>query len=123
MVEKHPFFENIVNGLRFTIRHHGYCRLNPSWRLDNTKIESDILFIVRGGKGYYRFDEHELTLEPNNAYLIPLNSVVSFRTDEYLEKFFIHFNLELFSFVDLFEVCPPGVFLPSHRRPRNLQAP
>ena len=107
MVEKHPFFETIVNSLRFTIRHHGYCTLDPSWQGEVAKTKCNILFFVRDGRGYYRFNDHELSLEPGHIYFIPLNSAVSYRTDKYLEKFFIHFNLELFSLVDLFEVCPP----------------
>lgn len=97
-------FVSAVNNLSFTIEHHGYVILNDTWHEENKRTAANVLYLVRNGDGVYTIDKREIRLRKDRAYLFPIGRTVSFRCDERLEKFFIHFRLLVGGLFDVFEL-------------------
>ncbi len=97
-------FVNTVNNLSFAIDHHGYVVLDNSWRETDKHLQVNVLYFVKTGEGVYTVDGVDVPLTRNRAYLFPIGRNASFHTDDYLEKFFIHFRLTVNSLFDVFEL-------------------
>ncbi|MBN8216287.1 MAG: helix-turn-helix transcriptional regulator [Spirochaetes bacterium] len=99
-------FESFVNRLRFVVTYHGQARLDSRWRGEGHTIASNILFLVKSGSGVYVYNGRPVELLPGKAYLFPKGAVVGFSCPRRLEKFFLHFRLEVNPLVDLFDLLP-----------------
>lgn len=99
-------FESFVNQLRFVVSYHGHARLDSRWRGGPVTLGANVLFLVKSGSGVYVYNGRAIDLLPGKAYLFPRGAIVGFSCAQSLEKFFIHFRLELNPLVDLFDLVP-----------------
>lgn len=99
-------FASFSNHARFIIREHGHVSLNRLWRGKNISTQANILFLVKAGSGVYVYNGKTTLLTPGHAYLFPRGAVVGFSCGKFLEKFYVHFQLELNPLLDLFDFMP-----------------
>jgi len=104
-------FQNMLNSSTLIVQTHGYCRLNTNW---SSKVHYSSpfnrLYLVKKGDGFLQFDDRQIKLKKNRAYLVPLNVKFRHCCTDYLEKFYIHFLLKTHSSYDVFELYKPVVF-------------
>lgn len=103
--QEFPFFNKVINQLRFSILEHGYVEAGTDWRFLNLHSPFNRLYFVSEGHAIIRHGDETITLKPGFAYLIPLHESVDYICDQYLKKFYIHFRIELLPGQDLFENC------------------
>lgn len=86
---------DICNHLNIKISHIFHRTLDSSWHFDNHYHDYNRLYFIFDGSGYLYNDTERVELVPNNAYLIPANSSYNYRCDNYMEKIFIHFKMNI----------------------------
>lgn len=85
--------------------------LGPEWNTDkffpsSRTVPYSRLFLPLSGKGEVKCNNHKYILEPGKFLLIPAFAQVYFSCDDYLEKYWCHFNaFVLNSRLDLFSFC------------------
>lgn len=86
---------DVANLINLKISHVFYCTLDTSWHFDNHSNDYNRLYFVKNGHGYMYNDKERVDLFPGRIYLIPANSTYNYRCDSFLEKFFIHFKINI----------------------------
>ncbi|HBE03624.1 MAG: hypothetical protein A2096_01630 [Spirochaetes bacterium GWF1_41_5] len=108
--QKNRIFTDFLNNSRFEIYHHGYRELDSAWRGGENRPPYNRLYCITGGSGTVKTSRAVIKLYPGNSYLFPINQPVDFSTETTLQKFFMHFSLQVFSLTDIFEICEPHIF-------------
>jgi AraC-like DNA-binding protein len=96
-------FNSVINAVQLTILEHGHLFASTDWKFLNLSSPFNRLYFIVKGNAYVRCGEKDIVLEPGNMYLIPLNNTCDYICEDYLEKFYIHFRLEMVPGHDLFE--------------------
>ncbi len=98
-------FNEMVNNLNLKVLEHGYLEAGNDWNFFSLRSPFNRLYFVLGGQAYVKNEQNNVELKGGHAYLIPLNNTYDYTCDSYLNKFYIHFRLELLPGQDLFEGC------------------
>lgn len=104
---------DICNHLNIKISHIFHRTLDSSWHFDNHTNDYNRLYFILDGHGYLYNEKERIDLVPYNIYLIPANSVYNYRCEEYLEKIFIHFKLNIIPNRDILSRIDKIITLPS----------
>ena len=75
---------------------------DKSWMFNDVVSSFSRLYFIRSGNAYIERDGHRCPLRPGRMYLIPAGSRYNYVCTSQIEKFYIHFELELLPGVDLF---------------------
>jgi len=100
---KYDFFRNIINNININILEHGYYKGDESWRYYDVFSPFNRIYFMVAGEGRVETQNETVILEPGKMYVIPPNIKFNVVCDNYIEKFYIHFNAVLFSGIDLFD--------------------
>lgn len=101
-MNQYKFLDSVINNINIEILQHGYVVKGNEWRYYNINSPFNRLYFVLGGSGYIENSLEKIFLLPGNIYLIPLHSTYNYICDNYLKKFYIHFNTNIFAANDLF---------------------
>jgi len=102
-MENFNTFSNIVNHTNFTILSVDFIKLDSSWQHYNITSPFNRLYFVKSGSGMVYNKTNNIKLQPGNVYLIPAFSTFNYVCQDYVDKFYIHFNYELIPGQDLFK--------------------
>lgn len=106
-------FQILFNHLDIKMLEHGHLYADHNWMPKETKSPFNRLYFVFDGEGYLLDDEKcRIPLKKGCIYLIPINTSYHYRCDEYMEKFYIHFQLEYLPGHDLFSFNKTCTWLP-----------
>jgi AraC-like DNA-binding protein len=93
----------IIDNLTVKILLSDCSKLDSSWQVENDNSPFSRVYYVNEGNGYLKHHGKIFHLEPDNLYLIPPRSNVSFGCPRYVEIFWFHLQLEVFSVFDLWD--------------------
>lgn len=110
--ENYWLFENIINNVGLEILEHAHLKADSTWNFKKISSPYNRLYFVMDGEGFLKNSFHKVILKPGNMYLVPINSTYDYISNNYIEKFYIHFRLELFAGRDMFESVKHCVELP-----------
>jgi AraC-like DNA-binding protein len=110
--ENYFLFENIINNVDLEILEHAHFIGDSTWNFKNISSPYNRLYLVMDGEACLKNSFHKVTLRPGNMYLVPVNSVYDYICNDYIEKFYIHFRLDLFAGRDIFESLKQCIELP-----------
>jgi len=96
-------FEEILNAVRLEIMAHAYVHAERDWSADNVCSPFNRLYFMTAGGATISNRHETVHLTRNNIYLIPCNTRYDYRCESRLEKFYLHFRLELPHGRDLFD--------------------
>ena len=96
-------FDKIVDNLSIEILEHGHFLGDTSWKHRQVTSPFSRLYFIFDGEGFIQSRHKKTVLSPGTAYLIPTDSTFDYICNNYLEKFYIHFRMELFYLTDIFE--------------------
>lgn len=91
-----------LNRLELRIIENGVFHGDKSWMFNDVVSSFSRLYFIRSGNAYIERDGHRCPLLPGRMYLIPAGSRYNYVCTSQIEKFYIHFELELLPGVDLF---------------------
>lgn len=113
-VENREFsdFNHVVSNVRFTVLEHGYLKTGTEWSFQKICSPFNRLYLSISGDGAVWNDTHRLELKPEHMVLIPLNTTYDYACYNQLEKFYVHFRIEMIPGHDLFEPCRIALQLP-----------
>ena len=95
----------VINNTRFKILEHGFLNTGSEWKFTNLSSPFNRLYFVISGSARINNEYNDLELKGGNVYLIPLYNTYDYICENSLNKFYIHFRIELLSEHDLFEGC------------------
>lgn len=96
-------FQILFNNLEIHMLEHGHLYADNNWTPKEVRSPFNRLYFIFDGEGYLLDEDMQrVPLKKGFIYLIPINSTYHYRCDEYMEKFYIHFNLEYLPGHDLF---------------------
>lgn len=98
-------FNAVINNTRFKILEHGFLNTGSEWKFLGLSSPFNRLYFVISGSARIRNEYNDFELEGGNAYLIPLYNTYDYVCENSLNKFYIHFRIELMPGHDLFEGC------------------
>ena len=75
---------------------------DTSWNFPNTRSPFNRIYFMMDGEAYLENEEERVELLPGNVYLVPAECRYSYVCPSTMQKFYIHFTLELLPGVDLF---------------------
>ncbi len=84
--------DKILNGLKLNIVTAVAIECDV-WEGENVVSPYSRLYYVKNGSGKLIVDDKTYYLEPNHIYLIPVGKRISFHSNGYLEKIYVHFNI------------------------------
>ena len=99
-------FDNVeqsVNNVHIDILEHGHVFADENWNFHHVTSPFNRIYFVLDGSGYVQGTCGKIHLVPGNIYLIPLHSTNSYICDSTMEKFYIHFRIDIFPGIDVFE--------------------
>ncbi len=96
-------FQILFNNMVIKMLEHGHLYADQNWTPKEVRSPFNRLYFIFDGEGYL-LDEglNRVPLEKGFIYLIPVDSTYHYRCDTYMEKFYIHFQLEYLPGHDLF---------------------
>ena len=96
-------FNEKINNLNLKILEHGCLNAGNDWNFHSLRSPFNRLYFVISGKAYIKNKDNDIELKSGYIYLVPLNNTYDYTCNSYLNKFYIHFRLELLPGQDLFE--------------------
>lgn len=106
-------FQILFNNLDIKMLEHGHLYADHKWMPKEINSPFNRLYFVLDGEGYLLDEEGcRVSLQKGNIYLIPIHSSYHYRCDHYMEKFYIHFQLEYLPGHDLFSFNKTCASLP-----------
>lgn len=97
-------FQILFNNLEINMLEHGHLYADENWMPKEVQSPFNRLYFILDGEGYLLDEQMQrIPLEKGFIYLIPINSSYHYRCDHYMEKFYIHFQLEYLPGHDLFD--------------------
>lgn len=109
----HPILGETVNFVDCIVLDDGYCRYDDSWNYLQMTSSFNRLYFVLDGRGMVRNHDSITHLIPGFAYIIPLNTTNDYICESFIEKYYVHFRMELYNYMDVFEIadsCFSGAF-------------
>lgn len=114
MCEKHGLFAmkktiislhltDVFNQLNIQILENGLFRGDRSWFYNDVISDFNRLYFIIDGRGFLEDKTGKYPLLPGKLYLIPAGTQYTYRCPDFVEKFYIHFQLPLFPGKDLFD--------------------
>lgn len=97
-------FENFnehINRIEFKIFEHGLLHTGPEWKFSDLSSPFNRLYFVLSGNASINNLHNNLLLKEGHAYIIPLNEAYDYKCENYLNKFYIHFRIEILPGIDL----------------------
>jgi len=94
----------MVNHIDCKILEHGFCYFSDNWYHLNMTSSFNRLYFVLDGEGIVSNEKNQINLTPGFAYIIPLNTTNDYICKTEIEKFYVHFRMELFNYKDVFEI-------------------
>lgn len=92
---------DLFNYTNIKVSHIFHRSVDSEWRFNNYCHNFNRVYIVLDGSAALFNDEENITMLPNNIYIIPANHTYSCRCDRYMEKFFFHFTASIIPQNDL----------------------
>lgn len=105
-------FEPMFNNLDIELGEYGYFRGDPSWNVVEGPRYFNRLYFVVDGYGLVKQEGKVTELLPGNLYLLPSHQQYHLICPQRIEKFYIHFNINLCQVQDLFLSCQDILRLP-----------
>lgn len=96
------YFGPLFNNLNMELGEYGYFRGDPSWNVLEPPNYYNRLYFIVDGYGLVKQGEKVTELLPGNIYLLPSQNPYHLICPERLEKFYIHFNINLYHVQDIF---------------------
>lgn len=107
---------SVWNNLNLTILDHGLFAGDRNWNHPDKLSPFNRLYFIIDGDGYLSTEAEHLELKPGLMYLIPAGLKFSYGCASTIDKFYLHFNLELLAGVDLFSQLHSFCSLPCPRQ-------
>jgi AraC-type DNA-binding domain-containing proteins len=101
-IKEFDSLNKVINNVQFKILEHGHVQTGKEWNFPRVCSPFNRLYLVISGSGAIKEENHSMTLQKGNMYLIPLYHTCDYSCEDTLEKFYIHFRLELIPGHDLF---------------------
>lgn len=92
---------DLFNYTTVRVSHIFHRSVDREWQFNNYCHNFNRIYIVLDGSAKLFNDTENITMLPNNIYIIPANHTYSCRCDEYMEKFFFHFTATIIPQKDL----------------------
>lgn len=113
-------FQILFNNLEIKMLEHGHLYADHNWMPKEIHSPFNRLYFILDGEGYLLdTDMNRIPLEKGYIYLIPIESSYHYRCDDYMEKFYIHFQLEYLPGHDLFAFNRTCTRLPMNEMDTN----
>lgn len=97
------YLTKVINNINIKVFEHGYFSGGTNWRFYNVSSFFNRIYFIVAGEGRVEIQDKKVILTPGKMYIIPPNIKFNIICDDYIEKFYMHFNAELFSGYDLFD--------------------
>lgn len=94
---------DVFNQLNVQILENGLFRGDRSWFYNDVISDFNRLYFIIDGRGFLEDKMGRYPLLPGKLYLIPAGTQYTYRCPDFVEKFYIHFQLPLFPGKDLFD--------------------
>lgn len=101
-----------MKNIDLEVLEYGHYFGGANWKHYNVTSSFNRLYFVLNGEGYIKNSKEEIHLKPGMVYLVPLNSTYDYICNDKIEKFYIHFRLNLFNYKDIFEFFSSCLSLP-----------
>ena len=97
-----PFLPGNWGSLNLNILETAMFYGDTSWNFPNTRSPFNRIYFMMDGEAYLENEEERVELLPGNVYLVPAECRYSYVCPSTMQKFYIHFTMELLPGVDLF---------------------
>lgn len=106
------FFESIINNIHFNVLGHGHFYGDSHWKFYDVNSPFNRMYFIIDGGGWIENRKQNMILKSGNMYVIPLHSTNNYICNDFIEKFYMHFSMEIFPGIDVFEsfdtcICKP----------------
>lgn len=92
---------DLFNYTNIKVSHIFHRGVDCEWHFNNYCHNFNRVYVVLDGSAVLFDDKENITMLPNNIYIIPANHTYSCRCGEYMEKFFFHFTATIIPQNDL----------------------
>ena len=97
-----PFLTGNWGSLSLNLLEAAMFYGDTSWNFPNTRSPFNRIYFMMDGEAYLKNEEERVELLPGNVYLVPAECRYSYVCPSTMQKFYIHFTMELLPGVDLF---------------------
>lgn len=97
-----PFLTGNWGSLSLNLLEAAMFYGDTSWNFPNTRSPFNRIYFMMDGEAYLENEEERVELLPGNVYLVPAECRYSYVCPSTMQKFYIHFTMELLPGVDLF---------------------
>ena len=94
--QKGQYSDSVQKSLEFTIYEQLFVKLDTWWNFPHINSPFNRLYIVSAGRGEVRVRDTRTILVPGYAYILPLHTDLALYCPQRMDKFYIHFRLELY---------------------------
>lgn len=114
--QKFSMLETRIDEVKFEILEHGLLKTGQEWDYKGVVSPFNRLYFVLNGEGIIRNDRQEQKLQKGHVYLIPAGTCFDYKTVGYLEKLYIHFQIQIIPGMDLFSQCTEAMEMEGYQR-------
>ncbi len=102
----YPQLTSDFNNLHFHILENGIFSGDTSWFFNDVNSSFNRLYFIIDGNAYIENSVGKYDLKPGKLYLIPSGSQYTYGCTSHINKFYLHFELQILPGVDVFEGIP-----------------
>ena len=101
-IYNYPFLTQDWHSLNLNLFENGMFHGGTFWNLPNMSSPFNRIYFMMDGEAYLENENEHIPLIPGKMYLIPAESRYSYVCPSTMQKFFVHFSMELLPGADLF---------------------
>lgn len=102
-IVSNKYFQSMVNNMKLDVFFHGYVYADEQWNLEPYLEPCHRLYYVTKGQGVLYTDQEEVKLKEGHVYVFPRRIPYGLRCDGTMEKFFVHFTMNIIPGLDAFD--------------------
>jgi len=102
------FVEDILGTLKIKVHWAAHGELNTGWNYPDVNDFFGRIYCTKSGKGFMTHHNKKFALESGKMHLIPPYSHMKGWCPDKMHQYWIHFNAEVLTGVELFDIMPPS---------------
>lgn len=97
------FFDTVMKNLNVQTYEQGHLFADEQWDYPESNAPFNRLYLIFDGEGKLIGEEGTVLLKKGYMYVVPMDSPYHLKCDDFMEKFYIHFNIHIIPGQDLFD--------------------
>lgn len=111
-IKENTLYPSLFNQLKLSVYFTGYLYADTKWSFHHYEPCHRLYYITSGNAYFITESGNKVSLKKGFIYVLPRRNLYQLKCDDHMEKFFLHFDLQLMPGLDLFDYINDYLSIP-----------